>query len=266
MAIITAIGTQKRKGRYNVFLDGHYAFPISESTLIKFRLAKGQELDEEAVATIKSAEVVATANTTALDYLSHQPRTVHEVAARLREEDLPEAAITQALARLKDLGYLNDHHYAQGFINDNLTLGDKGPKVMTTKLRQKGVAPAVIDDTLATIEDAAWREVATRAATKAARQNARRPYREQVQRVKLALQQKGFDHDMTAAVVADLALEPDTAGEHDRLQAEAAKQWRLKHRYTGYDRRNRVKQALYRKGYQLDDITAVLAEFSDEDE
>lgn len=44
MPKITAITTQKRRGRYNIFIDGHYAFPVSEQSLIQFRLSKGQEL------------------------------------------------------------------------------------------------------------------------------------------------------------------------------------------------------------------------------
>lgn len=34
---ITKIEAQKRKGRFNVYVDGQYAFPISEEVLIKYR-------------------------------------------------------------------------------------------------------------------------------------------------------------------------------------------------------------------------------------
>lgn len=38
------ITAQKKAGRYNVFLNGEYAFPISEETFIHFRLSKGMEI------------------------------------------------------------------------------------------------------------------------------------------------------------------------------------------------------------------------------
>ena len=35
---ITAIATQKKAGRFNIYLDGKYAFSVSEDVLIKYRL------------------------------------------------------------------------------------------------------------------------------------------------------------------------------------------------------------------------------------
>ncbi|WP_125702789.1 recombination regulator RecX [Lacticaseibacillus daqingensis] len=258
MKIITAISAQKRQGRYNIFVDGQYAFPVSESTLIRFTLAKGMELPDPLEAAIKTAEVEATANRVALDYLSHQMRSVHEVVLRLRQEELPQAAIAPVITRLKDLHYLDDARLAAAFARDNVLMGERGPKQVTARLREKGVAPATIDDALATITAGEWAQVAGRVATKAARRNARRAFHDQQQKIRLALMQKGFDADQSAAALADLALQKDEVGEADRLAVEAAKQWRQKARYQGYERRNRVKQALFRKGFALDDITPVL--------
>ena len=44
---ITMIEAQKRKGRFNVYVDGAYAFPISENVMIKYRIFKGMEIDDE---------------------------------------------------------------------------------------------------------------------------------------------------------------------------------------------------------------------------
>ena len=46
MPIITKISTQKRKGRYNIFIDNEYAFSVSERTLAEKRLLKGIEQRE----------------------------------------------------------------------------------------------------------------------------------------------------------------------------------------------------------------------------
>lgn len=45
MPQITKITSQKQKGRYNIFIDEQFAFGVTESVLIKFRLAKGLEID-----------------------------------------------------------------------------------------------------------------------------------------------------------------------------------------------------------------------------
>lgn len=72
---VTKIVAQKRAGRYNIYLDEQYAFPISESVMIKFRVFKGMEVDEQLQAAMIAADDVSKAYTRALDYLSHQLRT-----------------------------------------------------------------------------------------------------------------------------------------------------------------------------------------------
>ena len=72
MAKISKIEAQKRRGRYNVYLDGKYAFPVAESVLVKFRLMKGMELTKEQVQTITTADQQAHAYSKILDYLSYQ--------------------------------------------------------------------------------------------------------------------------------------------------------------------------------------------------
>lgn len=47
MPIISKISAQKKPGRYNIFLDGKYAFSASEQTVAKFVLLKGRKLTDE---------------------------------------------------------------------------------------------------------------------------------------------------------------------------------------------------------------------------
>src|SRR5262245_45782931 len=49
----------------------------------------------------------------ALNLLSYKPRTLAEMRARLMEKDWAEAVVVdQVLARLEELGYLNDEEFA----------------------------------------------------------------------------------------------------------------------------------------------------------
>lgn len=263
MPTITKITPQKRAGRFNLFLDEKFAFGISESTLVKFRLTKGMVLDELALKDVLAAQQQAEANSTALNYLSGQQRTRHEVAEKLKTAEIPADVIQHTLTYLADLHYLDDDQYAQSFINDALALGDKGPGVVSQKLIQRGVSDQVIQASLGEVDPDHWLPAARRAAKKSANQSTREPFCKRQQKIRLALIKKGFSGDVADAMLTELDLQPDEDGEHERLMQDAEKQWRLKRKYVGYDRRNRVKMALFRKGYELDAIDAVLAEFND---
>lgn len=264
MPTITKITAQKRRGRYNIFLDGKYAFPVSEGTLVKYRLIKGAALTAEQLAAIKDAEVAAAANATALTFISHQPRTVHEVSARLRQDEVPEPVIAQVTAHLKEIKVLNDAQYAEILIRDDLAMGERGPRQVVSRLREKGIHPELAERAVAQVSAAQWQTVADRVAQKAARRTQHKPFKDQQTKIRLALMQKGFEGAAASAALAALHLEKDQEQEDDLLKREAAKQWRLKRKYTDFDRRNRVKQALARKGFDFDAIDAVLAELPDD--
>ena len=89
MAKISKIEAQKRPGRYNIYLDGKYAFAVAESVLIKYRLMKGMELDQAQLAQISNDDEIARTYNKMLDYLAHQLRTEHDVYEKMRQLKTP---------------------------------------------------------------------------------------------------------------------------------------------------------------------------------
>ena len=63
--------------------------------------------------------------------------------------------------------------------------------------------------------------------------------------------QKGFDEVTIQAAIAKLDPQPDPEAELTMLKTEAEKQWRLKQRYDERTRKQKVKTALFRKGFDL---------------
>lgn len=113
MPIITKISTQKRKGRYNIFIDNEYAFSVSERTLAEKRLLKGTELSTEDIKEIKKAESDSHAIQLAMSYLSYQPRSVYEILEYLNKHEISQDASQAAVQNLIELNYLNDNNFAR---------------------------------------------------------------------------------------------------------------------------------------------------------
>src|SRR5699024_5500369 len=104
---ITKIETQKRKGRYNVYLDGEYAFPVGEGVLIRHALYKGMEISKELQQQLETEDVYSKAYSRALDYLSHQLRSEKEIRDDLRKHEFPFEAVEKVLAQLKEMNYVD---------------------------------------------------------------------------------------------------------------------------------------------------------------
>jgi len=263
MAEITMIEAQKRSGRFNIYVDGHYAFPVSESVLVDFRLYKGMEIDKELEEQLTAADDVAKAYNRALDYLSHQLRTERQGADKLVTLEIPEETIEQTLKKLREFTLVDDAHYAASYVRTVMHTGDKGPRVIRQHLRQKGVGEKVIDDALTLYTPEEQLAVGTAVAEKLAKRYQHNSSRNQEQKMRQGLMARGFGGDEIKAMLDAVDLTPDV----DEQQALLAKQGeKFLHRYRALspsERQYKTKQMLYRKGFKLDDISQWLADLGE---
>lgn len=257
MAKVTKIQAQKRKGRYNVFLDGQYAFPVAETTLIEFRLMNGVELTDGQIKEIKDRENINKAYGDAVNYLSYQLRTEKEIKDYLYKKEYHRDAVDDVIARLEKLHYLDDENYAKSFINTQLRTTANGPKIIEQKLHQKGVPDNVIQDKLFEIDEDTLIENATEFAKKQARKQKQASFSQMLTKIKQGLYQKGYNNEIIEEALKDLELEPDEDDELEKLRKLVQK---VEHRY---DKPEKLIKYLMTKGFHFDEIKKVLSEDSD---
>ena len=56
--VITKIEAQKKKGRYNIYLNDAFAFGVDEATVVKYALFKGTELTKEQIEEIQHDDCI----------------------------------------------------------------------------------------------------------------------------------------------------------------------------------------------------------------
>ncbi|MFD1672999.1 recombination regulator RecX [Agrilactobacillus yilanensis] len=255
---ITKIEVQQRhKDRYNIYLDETYAFPVAESVLIQFALMKGQELTEAEVEALKNADNEAKAYGRALDYLSYQLRSTLEVKKYLYDKDYTGATVNHIITKLTELNYLDDLSFARSFVRTEINVSRKGPKVIIQKLRQKGIANETIENVLA--EEYPFETQVANAlllVKKLAKGGQQRSFFERQQKIRQNLMQKGFNGDVITEALAQAALTQDDDAEQTALQQAGERLWRRYHDQP--NGRQKIKQSLYRKGFNLDMIQRFL--------
>jgi regulatory protein len=88
----------------------------------------------------------------AFNLLSAKPRSIAELRERLLEKSWAEAEVVErAIARLMELGYLNDQQYAEQFANSRLTVKPIGKTRLRQDLRRKKVSASVAEQALTEI-------------------------------------------------------------------------------------------------------------------
>ena len=152
---ITAIKQQqKRADRYSFYVDGAYAFSLSESALLESGLASGQELDAAGLERYKQLSQDDKLFGRALRYVALRPKSEWELRAYLEKHRSPAPLTKQITNKLKDLDLINDQKFAAAYVHDRLLLRPTSRRRIKLELAKKRVPTDIIDRLLAEQSDA----------------------------------------------------------------------------------------------------------------
>lgn len=142
---ITDIARQaKNPNRYNIFVDGEFAFGIDASDLLRHKLAIGMKLDPALKDKLLNEVEFARARDAAVKHLGRGPKSAKEVADRLAAKEFSPPTIARVMDLLAKHGYLDDAAFAAGFIRHKSGIKNYGKRRIVMELLQKGVAKDII--------------------------------------------------------------------------------------------------------------------------
>lgn len=151
--LVTAITPQKRdETRYNIFIDGEYAFALPMQDILYFKLKEGQEVAEETIDFIRKNLIYIKAQDTALHFIGYKMRTVQEIRRKLAEKEFAEETIGEVIAFLEKYGYADDREYCRKYIREKLWMKPKSGYALKIELRQRGISSRIIDEVMAETE------------------------------------------------------------------------------------------------------------------
>ncbi|MFD1170947.1 recombination regulator RecX [Oceanobacillus picturae] len=267
---ITRITTQKKsKSRYNIFIaDGDtdkYGFSVDEDILIKFGLSKNDELDDATIEQILEKDSLHKIYTQAINFLSYRMRTKKEIRDFLIKKEAEPEEVEEIMDRLNDEKLINDKQFAEMFVRTRINTSSKGPNVIKRELMEKGVAANIANEAVSVFTYDLQYEKAQHLLEKKSQHKKNVSFRKQQEQWRTQLMQKGFSQDVINEVLSGDTVDKDEEAEQEALRSQAEKLIRkFEKKYSDYELRNKVKEGLYRKGFNLDSIKNVLEEISEE--
>jgi len=142
---ITAIQQQvKRAGRYSVFVEGKYAFSLSDTALLQTKLVPGQELTPDEVEEYKQLSNDDKLYNRTLAYIAMRPRSEWEIRTYLEKKGASPALIDSILNKLSIVGLVDDEKFARAFVADRRLLRPTSARKLSLELKKKHVAEDVI--------------------------------------------------------------------------------------------------------------------------
>ena len=251
---------EKKKRLYLLEMDETEKLYVTEDTIVHFMLSKGMNITEQELKEIQEYAQFSYGKNLALYHLSFKQRTVKEVNDYLRKHDMEEETIVHVIDNLKKDNWLDDAKYTHSFIHSNLLSGDKGAYALKQKLMQKGIAASIIDDELRQHDFTNLAETVAQKLLK--KYQGKLPEKALHDKILQQLINKGFSYEEAKVAYQNLTIEDDDGNQQELLYKELDKQYRkYSKKYDGYDLKQRLTQALARKGYDFSDIASALREY-----
>ena len=143
----------------------------------------------------------------ALRVLALRDHSEAELSRKLKEKGFEPEGIEASLARLRELGYLDDARFARGFAESAIRNGRGYGARLKLELARRGVAPAIVQETLGEL-GCQFAEADVLARTIERRYpgfDPRRATEKEKRKVVAYLQRKGFT---LGAILAGLGIHP----------------------------------------------------------
>ena len=204
MALIRSI-ERRRGGVAAIAVDDDAPIEIPLETVLEHGLHEGSALLTEEWVAIRNQSRTRLAVRRSLEFLARRRRTRAELRTQLLKA-FSEAETSAAIARIDELGYLDDESWAKDYVTTRRARG-RGRSLLARELSQRGIDDEAQAGALAEHDD---RSEATAVARKRLRSLQRLAPEVRERRLYAFLRRRGFSND-TAKQAMDAASRSDSA-------------------------------------------------------
>lgn len=200
---ITKIEKQKKdKHRYNIFLDGGFAFGLYEDTVLKFGLRTDDDIDEKKTEELKRFDEFNFGKKVAYSYLAYKQRSIKELKNKLKLKKISEEAVEKIIALLIEQKYLDDTAYAKNYLLDKLARKPAGKRLLKLKLMEKGIDKETVESIVSdNYSESTEEELAVRLIKKYRQRLKGKDETEVRNKCYRYLASKGYDYDIISRVM-----------------------------------------------------------------
>jgi regulatory protein len=211
---ITSVEPQKNNPRrFNIFLDGQFAFGADEDLIVERRLVVGKEIAAEDMEKILSEAEVGKLVEKVYGLLNIRYRSEREIRDYLKrlsfkrkikeQDELSEVVVEALIEKLKKRDLINDLRFAKEWVEARRRSKKKGINALKSELFQKGIYREVVEEVLSNEAESGLDEIslAKEALEKKLRVWKNLPQPEFKQKAIQFLMRKGFNYDIAKQVI-----------------------------------------------------------------
>ncbi len=212
---ISKIEPQKtNKGRYNVFIEGEFAFGIDKELVYTEKLEKDKEITEKEISNVVKKDLEKRLFDKACHFLSYRPRSRQEIRnnlwkkiKKIKKETVDkvdrETLIESVLDKLSNLDFVDDEEFVSWWIKQRIQFKPRGKYLLKSELFKKGVDRETIKRSLKKYSREDETDWAKKLLEKKISRYKNLPEQKQRKKLSNLLAHRGFSWDIVNEVVKE---------------------------------------------------------------
>ena len=191
--IVTAVVRKPRRKKVDVYVEGALALTMGVELAVERNIRPGREISLGEIGKLTYEEERRSSLAAALLLLSYRQRSEQELRRRLREKGFAKPPVDESIARLRELGYVDDASFARAYTETQQAARPRSQRLLTLELRRKGVEPNVAEAATLAVSDEAAAYVAARRRLRSLHDLEYQAFRD---RLGAFLTRRGFSYDI----------------------------------------------------------------------
>lgn len=248
----------KKKGVEVLFQEGDPLF-LSPDSFTDFRLFVGKEITPNEYSKLRRYAELDHYFSYALRLLSLRPYSFATMGKKLKEKGADDSSRHDILSRLKKAGLLDDEAYARNYVENAGEISFKGKQRILYELREDGISESILGKL--SFPRKKELEKALVLGETLNRRYDHFPYAKKAAKMKQSLREKGFESEIIEETISRVLTEPDHKQIKKTLLLDYEKaSLHYGRKYKGYGKKTRIYANLIGKGYDYDEVKAILEE------
>lgn len=245
--------TKMKSGKYRIDFDDHTKLVTHDNIIIENNILFKKEIDHALYDKLYNETLDYNLYNRVLKYTLIKMRSLKEIKKYMNKLEITEEEQTKIISRLRENDFINDAKFTEAFIADKINLSNMGPNKIKRELLEHDINIDIIEEFLSKYGEDVFIEKVDKLISKKTIHPKNSNYMLK-QKITNYLLDLGYELNMIQDRLNRVDLSSNIALEKD--YNKLVKKLSLK--YSDSELIRQIKNKLYQKGYQVDEINVFL--------
>lgn len=232
--------------KYKLVIDGEN-YKLYDDVILKYQLIMKESITQKEFDEVLDYNEKLTSYYDSIRYLNKKMRSEKEIREYLKKKMVSNENIDLTIEKLKSNNFINEEIYVKSYINDQINLTNNGPYKISKNLINLGIDENLINERLSTISDEIWNEKVDKYIDKKIRINHKNSKNMLKMKIVNELIDLGYEKEMILNNLSNYDIIDKDIYKNEYEKAKKV----LEKKYSGYELDRKIKERLYRKGFNV---------------